>query len=147
MKVSRFLRYCSIVTGVFSPLAQAQPNIIVYTTKMYPIQNSQLASQIYYLDQVENFEESISRNLSKSPEIAEQEMRAFFNSADWKAQEQQLKDTYQGVISGWQNGIKKVPAVFFDNPQSSPSVIYGTTDVQKALDEWHKWVKQQGESK
>ncbi len=73
----------------------------------YPIQNSQLASQVYYLDQVENFEEEISRNLSKSPEIAEREIRAFFNSADWKAQEEQLKDAYQGVISGWQNGIKK----------------------------------------
>ncbi|MDX3903956.1 TIGR03757 family integrating conjugative element protein [Pasteurella multocida] len=147
MKASRFLGYFSIVTVVFSAVAQAQPNIIVYTTKMYPIQNSQLASQIYYLDQVENFEEEISRNLSKSPEIAEQEIRAFFNSADWKAQEQQLKDAYQGVISGWQNGIKKVPAVFFDNPESSASVIYGTTDVKKALDEWHKWVQRQGESK
>lgn len=147
MKESRFQRYYIIVTGLLSTIAQAQPNIIVYTTKMYPIQNSQLASQIYYLDQVENLEESISRNLSKSPEIAEQEIRAFLNSADWKNQEQQLKDAYQGVISGWQNGIKKVPAVFFDNPQSSPSVVYGTTDVQKALDEWHKWIKQQGESK
>ncbi|MEE3701179.1 DUF1525 domain-containing protein [Mannheimia haemolytica] len=75
MKASRFQRYYIIVTGLLSTIAQAQPNIIVYTTKMYPIQNSQLASQIYYLDQVENFEESISRNLSKSPEIAEQETR------------------------------------------------------------------------
>lgn len=141
MKASRFLGYFSIVTAVLSTVVQAQPNIIVYTTKMYPIQNSQLATQVYYLDQVENFEEEISQNLSKSPEIAEQEIRTFFNSTDWKAQEQQLKDAYQGVISGWQNGIKKVPAVFFDNQLSSPSVIYGMTDVQKALDEWHKWVQ------
>lgn len=69
MKASRFLGYFSIVTVVFSVVAQAQPNIIVYTTKMYPIQNSQLASQVYYLDQVENFEEEISRNLSKSPRL------------------------------------------------------------------------------
>ncbi|MES1136222.1 TIGR03757 family integrating conjugative element protein [Mannheimia haemolytica] len=147
MKASRFLGYFSIVTVVFSVVAQAQPNIIVYTTKMYPIQNSQLASQVYYLDQVENFEEEISRNLSKSPEIAEREIRAFFNSADWKAQEEQLKDAYQGVISGWQNGIKKVPAVFLIICNPSPSVIYGMTDIQKALDEWHKWVQQHGESK
>lgn len=43
--------------------------------------------------------------------------------------------------------LKKVPAVFFNNLQSSPSVIYGMTDIQKALDEWHKWVQQHGESK
>ncbi len=35
----------------------------------------------------------------------------------------------------------------FNNLQSSPSVIYGMTDIQKALDEWHKWVQQHGESK
>lgn len=147
MKISNALRCCSIAASFFPSILCAQTNVIVYTTQMYPIQNEQLAAQVYYLDQVENFEEEISRHLSKSPAVAEHEIRELLNSPSWKAQEEKLKKAYQGVISGWQNGIKKVPAVFFDSPQLPPSVIYGMTDVQKALEEWNKWTQQQGDSK
>lgn len=136
---------CLVAFGAVN--AQAEPTITVYTTKMYPIQNPHLATQIYYLDQVENFEEMISQNLSKNPATAEKEFQALIQSPEWQQRINQLKEAYQGVISGWQNGIKKVPAVLFDSENQGLGVVYGTTDIKVAKNEWERWAKQNGETK
>ena len=83
------------------------PIIIVYSTQDYPILHAELASQVYLLDQVEQWENVISQRLSVNPNVAVQQASQFFQSAEWKQSEEQLKRSYQGLISGWQNGIKE----------------------------------------
>lgn len=114
------------------------PTIIVYSTQNYPISHSELASQVYYLDQVELWENKISQHLSTNPVTAEQQAKQFFQSTEWKQSENQLKQAYQGVISGWQNGIRKVPAILFQSPGQNDSVIYGETNVANALNVWQR---------
>lgn len=105
-----------------------------YTTSYYPIRNSQLAAHVYYLDQVEGIEEQMSHQLSPSPQLAEAQIRQRMQSPEWKNMEQALANAYIGVTEGWKNGIVKVPAILFTNTQTGESaVIYGETDVAKAL--------------
>lgn len=121
-----------------SVFAQENPTIIVYSTQYYPVSHTDLASQIYYLDQIEQWEDKVSRQLSTNPSVATQQAEQFFQSAEWKQSENQLKQSYQGLISGWQNGIRKVPAILFLSPGQEDSVIYGETNVAKALTTWQR---------
>ena len=104
------------------------PIITVYSTQDYPILHAELASQVYLLDQVEQWENLISQRLSANPSVAAQ----------------QLKSSYQGLISGWQNGIKKVPAVLFQYPGKEDSVIYGETNIAQALSLWQREITKEG---
>ncbi|AAP95803.1 hypothetical protein HD_0920 [[Haemophilus] ducreyi 35000HP] len=54
-----------------------------------------------------------------------------------------MQSAYQGLISGWQHGIKKVPAMLFQFPNSEDVVVYGETDVVKAKKQWQSWFEQQ----
>lgn len=123
-----------------SVFAQENPTIIVYSTQYYPVSHTDLASQVYYLDQVEQWEDKVSRQLSSNPSIATQQAEQFFQSAEWKLSESQLKQSYQGLISGWQNGIRKVPAILFKYPGKADSVIYGEMNVAKAKQQWQRWM-------
>ena len=123
---------------------QAQnPTVTVYSTQHYPISHAELASQVYYLDQVEQWENKISQQLSANPTIASQQASRLFQSAEWRQIETQLKQSYHGLISGWQNGIKKVPAILFQYPGEESLVIYGETNVDTALKRLTSWQHQQ----
>lgn len=115
------------------------PIITVYSTQDYSIVHAELASQIYYLDQVEQWENRMSQRLSPNPNIAAQQATQIFQSAEWNQAEEQLKQSYQGLISGWQNGIKKVPAILFQYPGAENLVIYGETNVDKAIKLLTSW--------
>lgn len=140
-------KYCAIFAlfGLFgaNAIASSRPNITVYTTHNYPIARAELAHRIYYLDEVEIWEEQISRSLSVNPNQAQQQATQFFTSPQWQQQEQGLKQAYEGVLSGWQNGIKKVPAIHFQTEGIEDSVIYGATNVDQALQLWQKRYAQQ----
>lgn len=120
------------------------PIITVYSTQDYPILHAELASQVYLLDQVEQWENVISQRLSVNPNVAVQQASQFFQSAEWKQSEEQLKRSYQGLISGWQNGIKKVPAILFQYPGKEDSVIYGETNIAQALSLWQREITKEG---
>ena len=49
-------------------------------------------------------------------------------SSAWQQKQLQLNDAYRQVVRAWELGIKKVPAVVFDDRD----VVYGTTDVAVA---------------
>lgn len=115
------------------------PIISVYTTKHYPIENVQLANHIYYLDQAEKVEDLMSNNFSENPDIAIKQAQELFQSEEWKKYESELKAAYEGVIKGWQKGIKKVPAILFEENGKLDAVIYGHQDVGKAKQLWSTW--------
>ena len=81
--------------------------------------------------------------MSANPTIASQQASRLFQSAEWRQIETQLKQSYQGLISGWQNGIKKVPAILFQYPGEESLVIYGETNVDTALKRLTSWQHQQ----
>ncbi|KGQ62480.1 TIGR03757 family integrating conjugative element protein [Gallibacterium anatis] len=115
-------------------------NITVFSTQAYPIQNAQLAQHLYHLDRVEQWEDALSQTLSSNPTQAEDQAKAFFQHPDSQTKIRELQQAYQGVIIGWQMGIRKVPAVLFDSPQFGQGVIYGVTDVQYAIQLWKQWI-------
>ncbi|AKO30845.1 hypothetical protein A6046_01070 [[Haemophilus] ducreyi] len=115
----------------------------VYTTQHYTIIHPELAHQLYHLDAVERWEEEISHRLSADPTQAQLQAQQIFNAPDWHSHQAQLQSAYQGLISGWQHGIKKVPAMLFQFPNSEDVVVYGETDVVKAKKQWQSWFEQQ----
>lgn len=125
--------------------SEMNPTITVYTTANYAIFHPEMAKNIYFLDQVEQVENQMSQGLSANPEIAEKQARELFSSPQWKTQQEQLLKAYQGVVSGWQNGIKKVPAVLFEAKGLPPTVIYGETNIQAAKQHWMAWVQQKNQ--
>ncbi|MDE8035224.1 TIGR03757 family integrating conjugative element protein [Actinobacillus equuli subsp. equuli] len=127
-----------------SSFANTEPTISVYTTSSYPIIHKELATQVYYLDKVEQVENWLSQDFSRDPKIAEQQAKALFNSPQWAEKEAALKDAYASVISGWQNGIKKVPAILFQSPTGDNAIIYGETNVAKAQQTWQQWNQRRG---
>ena len=90
-------------------------------------------------------ENLISQRLSANPSVAAQQASQIFQSAEWKQSEEQLKRSYQGLISGWQNGIKKVPAILFQYPGKEDSVIYGETNIAQALSLWQREITKRGQ--
>lgn len=141
-------RIAIILSLLLSPTICAEqtlPNvkISVFSTLAYPIQNLSLAHVVYQLDGVEQWEEQFSQTLSTHPEQAEQQAKALFHSPDAQNSLKELQHQYQGVILGWQNGIRKVPAILFESQHLEKAVVYGVNDVQQALLLWEDWVKQQ----
>ncbi|WP_279716374.1 TIGR03757 family integrating conjugative element protein [Chelonobacter oris] len=119
------------------------PKITIYTTKAYQVelQSNDNATR-YYLDHALQLEDQFTRHFSDNPDEAEKQAHALFNSPDWQQQEAQLKQAYEGVISGWQNGIKKVPAILFQADGVPDSVIYGVTELTQAKQYWLTWLQQ-----
>ncbi|HDX1167842.1 TIGR03757 family integrating conjugative element protein [Pasteurella multocida] len=130
-------------------MAQAVTDVTisVFTTAAYPITHQSLANHIYLLDGPEQWEAQISKGLSSNPIQAEQQAKQRFQSADMQANLDALQRAYQGVIIGWQTGIRKVPAVLFDSPQFGQAVIYGVNDVAQAKAYWEKWYRQHSQEK
>lgn len=144
MHINKWLLTLSLTSQfVLANSVEIIPSITVYTTQNYSITHPELADQIYYLDSVEQWEDKISRQLSHDPAQAQPQAQQFFNSPDWVNYQNKLKSAYQGIISGWQNGIKKVPAVLFQHPNTEITVVYGETNVLNAKKQWLRWFEQQ----
>ena len=107
--------------------------VTVFTTQNYPIQNPELATQIYLLDEVENLEEEATKFLSEDLNTAEQQAQKWLASTEGKRFEQKLRQSYIGITEGWKLGIMKVPAVLFQPSSEEPAVIYGETNLSKAI--------------
>ena len=59
---------------------------------------------------------------------AEARVRARMQSPEWGAMQAELAERYREVAYAWSLGVKKYPAVVFDDRE----VVYGTTDVAEA---------------
>lgn len=122
----------SLPTLSLAEIHPEHPAITVFTTQFYPIKQAQLAQQVYYLDAVDTLEESTSK-LFKQPAQAEIVAKQWLHSNEGKQFQQVLQQAYEGVIAGWKLGVMKVPAIVFNPNSPTPTVIYGETNVQKAL--------------
>ncbi|WP_078235895.1 TIGR03757 family integrating conjugative element protein [Haemophilus paracuniculus] len=107
--------------------------VVVYTTSNYPLEQKGFADQIYFLDEVEKLEEAFGKALSENPATAEKQAQALLQSEQGKQFQARLQQAYQGIADGWRNGVMKVPAVVFYPENAEPLVIYGETNVAKAV--------------
>jgi integrating conjugative element protein (TIGR03757 family) len=80
---------------------------------------------VLLLDTPEQLQTQMFGQLSTFPEQAELQAKRVMSSSEWQLAEQQLVESFRQVIHAWELGIKKIPAVVFDDRD----VVYGTTDV------------------
>lgn len=106
----------------------AQAGTVVYTDSQQPPTGLSAGNQVIYLDAPETVQRNVFGELSSDPRLAEQQAKAVLQSPNWQQQEQRITLAYQGVIQAYSLGLKKYPAVVFDDRY----VVYGTADVALA---------------
>ncbi|MBS7522798.1 TIGR03757 family integrating conjugative element protein [Serratia ureilytica] len=102
---------------------------VLYTDSHHPPGNIDASVSVIYLDGPEQLQKQMFGELSSNPDEAERQAQAVLKSPQWKANEQQLATVYRAVVRAWELGVKKVPAVVFDDTD----VVYGTADVAQAV--------------
>lgn len=101
---------------------------VVYTGSQHPPVNLSPETQVVWLDAAEQHQSQLAARLPADPQQAAKQAQAILQSPQWHQQEQQLISAYRGIVQAWQRGVKKYPAVVFDDRE----VVYGTADVAKA---------------
>ncbi len=101
---------------------------VVYTDRQHVPVNLSPEIPIVWLDATEQQQKHIIDQLSADPQQAAVQAQAILQSPQWREQEQHLIGAYCAVVSAWQLGVRKYPAVVFDDRD----VVYGTADVAKA---------------
>ncbi|MCY9848903.1 TIGR03757 family integrating conjugative element protein [Pectobacterium jejuense] len=104
-------------------------NPVVYTDQQHPPSNLTPETQIVWLDAPERLQHSVFGEFPASMEQATEQALAVMRSPQWQQHENDLQTAYRGVIHAWEIGVRKYPAVVFDDRD----VVYGTADVAKAL--------------
>ncbi|MGU5940087.1 TIGR03757 family integrating conjugative element protein [Klebsiella aerogenes] len=102
---------------------------VLYTDSHHPPSNIDASVSVIYLDGPEQLQKQLFGELSSNPDEAERQAQAVLKSPQWQANEQQLATVYRAVVHAWELGVKKVPAVVFDDTD----VVYGTADVAQAV--------------
>ncbi|MBD1228884.1 TIGR03757 family integrating conjugative element protein [Xenorhabdus griffiniae] len=106
----------------------SQAKTVIYTDSQHPPVNLSPDTHIVWLDAVEQHQRQIFAHLSADPQQALIQAQAILQSPHWHQQEQPLIQSYRAVVEAWQSGVRKYPAVVFDDRD----VVYGTADVAKA---------------
>ncbi|WP_079902629.1 TIGR03757 family integrating conjugative element protein [Salmonella enterica] len=118
-------RYLSLLTLMLS--APSFASIAVYTDRHHPPINVSADTRVVYLDAAEQ-QQNMFGTLAKDPVQAEHQAQSVIHAAGWSQQQAALVQAYQGLIQAWQLGLKKYPAVVFDDRD----VVYGTADIALA---------------
>ncbi|KLU15832.1 MULTISPECIES: TIGR03757 family integrating conjugative element protein [Xenorhabdus] len=113
--------------GLVLPLS-ANAKTVIYTDSQHPPVNLSPDTQVVWLDTAEQQQKKIFSQLSADPQQAAVQAQAILQSSQWFQQEQQIINAYRAVVEAWQLGVRKYPAVVFDDRD----VVYGTADVAKA---------------
>ncbi|MDC9589468.1 TIGR03757 family integrating conjugative element protein [Xenorhabdus sp. XENO-10] len=100
----------------------------VYTDSQHPPVNFSSDTPIVWLDAAEQQQQKIFAQLSADPQHAARQAQAILRLPQWHQQEQHMINAYRTVVEAWQLGVRKYPAVVFDDRD----VVYGTADVAKA---------------
>ncbi|AWX14734.1 integrating conjugative element protein [Mergibacter septicus] len=143
-KSLQFLITLFSLSSVFSEIASAEQidgiKIEVFTTQNYHIDHAELANAVYQLDKLNTLEHNFSQyfNLPNDPKKAEIIARKLIHSPEFNEYQAKLTNAYKGIIKGFQNGIKKVPAILFISENHNNAVIYGVTDIKKAIQIYKK---------
>ncbi|EFA5471456.1 TPA: TIGR03757 family integrating conjugative element protein [Escherichia coli] len=108
--------------------AMAVAGITVYTdTANLPV-NPPPDVQVVLLDGPQQLQDTFLGPLPAGPEAAEALVRTRMQSPEWQSVQADLAERYRQVTHAWSLGLKKYPAVVFDDRE----VVYGTTDVAQA---------------
>ncbi|KXN11022.1 TIGR03757 family integrating conjugative element protein, partial [Escherichia coli] len=84
--------------------------------------------QVVLLDGPQQLQDAFFGPLPADSEVAEVVVREHMQSPEWQSVQADLADRYRQVTHAWSLGLKKYPAVVFDDRE----VVYGTTDVAQA---------------
>ncbi|NDL64256.1 TIGR03757 family integrating conjugative element protein [Acerihabitans arboris] len=128
------LRLISFLPALFLS-AGVCASTVIYTDGTHLISTSPSDISIVYLDAPDRLQVELFSPLPSDAEQAEMQARETLASPTFKAREQQLAVAYQGVMKAWSLGLKKYPAVVFDDKW----VVYGTTDVDVATQQMNAW--------
>lgn len=101
---------------------------VLYTDSHYPPTNNDASVTVIYLDGPEQLQTQLFGALSSNPDEAQRQAQAVLQSPQWQAHEKELATVYRAVVRAWELGVKKVPAVVFDDRD----VVYGTADIVRA---------------
>ncbi|WP_413715417.1 TIGR03757 family integrating conjugative element protein [Serratia ureilytica] len=102
---------------------------VLYTDTQHPPMNTDTSVSVIYLDGPEQLQAQLFGELSSNPDDAQRQAQAVLQSPEWQAHEQALATVYRALVRAWELGVKKVPAVVFDDKD----VVYGTADVAQAV--------------
>lgn len=115
--------------------AGAFAGTVIYTDSAHPLPSPSPNNPVVYLDAPNHLQAELFDSLPADAAQAEKQAREILASPDFKARQQQLAWAYQGVMKAWSIGLKKYPAVVFDDKW----VVYGTTDVDVATQQLNAW--------
>ena len=100
----------------------------VYTDSAHLPVNTPPDVQVVLLDGPQQLQDAFFGLLPADPEAAEAVVREHMQSPEWASAQAALAERYRQVTHAWSLGLKKYPAVVFDDRE----VVYGTTDVAQA---------------
>lgn len=103
-------------------------DITLYTDSQHPPVNPPSDVRVILLDGPEQLQARFFGALPADAGEAEERVRARMQSPEWGAMQAELAERYREVAHAWSLGVKKYPAVVFDDRD----VVYGTTDVAEA---------------
>ncbi|MDE9434181.1 TIGR03757 family integrating conjugative element protein [Xenorhabdus bovienii] len=106
----------------------ASAGTVVYTDHQHPPVNLMPDSHVVWLDAPEQLQQQHFARLPADPGQAMEQAKTMLQSPQWREQEQQLINAYRAVVHARQAGVRKYPAVVFDDRD----VVYGTADMAKA---------------
>ncbi len=130
MTVSRKLLKLAVVVASLSvaPFGAAKAlKMDVYTTQdaeVYaPMGRKLSAFNVHYIDGLKNKESQITEMLPKDPELAQQRLREFVDSGEYKMHAQELANGWMTISAVANNGIEKIPAIVINDR----FIAYGVT--------------------
>jgi len=101
---------------------------VVYTDSRHLPEHLPSDAVVVLLDEPERLQATVFGQLPADPELAAMQARQVMSSPRLQQKQQQLVTAYRQVVHARELGIRKVPAVVFDDRD----VVYGTTDVAQA---------------
>ena len=113
--------FCSLF---FLPLA-ASAGTTIYTDSQHLPVNTPDGVRVVLLDAPEQLQNRFFGLFPADADKAEALVRARMQSPEWQMMQAELAAHYRDVAHAWSLGVKKYPAVVFDDSE----VVYGTTDV------------------
>ena len=133
-----------IAVTLFTTTANANQLIVeAFYDKDTRLLNVQMAERIanvkaYDLSAPDQFEKQLSEGLSSDPTLAQKQAKERIEQHGNEIQHQ-LMAAYEGALIAMKYEIKKIPAIVFNGGEY---VIYGVTDVNKAINMYKKQVAQ-----
>ncbi|EJB2964945.1 TIGR03757 family integrating conjugative element protein [Escherichia coli] len=116
--------FCSLF---FLPLA-ASAGTTIYTDSQHLPVNPPDGVRVVLLDAPEQLQSRFWGLLPADAGEAESVVRVRMKSPEWQMMQAELAGHYRDVAHAWSLGVKKYPAVVFDDSE----VVYGTMDVVMA---------------